>query len=355
MNVLFLTRYDSNGPSSRYRFYNYNSYFLSAGINPIYKPLLDQHYLKLLVMPASFRKKFLILQSQLKSIFSRILYLLKLDYHLYDLILIEKELFPNFPYFIEKLLLNGKKYALDYDDYVGASYQRNLITRYLLGSKINKLVGSSHFATVGNRWYYSVFNTPNLHFLPTVINREKYDVPIPERNAKVLSIVWIGSLTTLKYLTPLLPVIDKLNKRYGVRLKVIGPHSASVNQSFCDHILWDENTEVNELISADIGIMPLEDTLWEKGKCGLKLIQYIACALPVVSSPSPSALEILNGIGEEFIASNLTEWEASLEKLITDESLRHQYGLKARNRIFSHYTYQYWGPKYGQIIKMAVS
>jgi glycosyltransferase involved in cell wall biosynthesis len=101
--------------------------------------------------------------------------------------------------------------------------------------------------------------------------------------------------------------------------------------------------------------MPLEDTLWEKGKCGLKLIQYMACALPVVSSPSPSALEILNGIGEEFIASNLTEWEASLEKLIIDESLRHQYGFTARNRIFSLYTYQYWGPKYGQIIKMAVS
>ena len=81
----------------------------------------------------------------------------------------------------------------------------------------------------------------------------------------------------------------------------------------------------------------------------------MACALPVVSSPSPSTLEILNGIVEQFIASNLTEWEESLEKLITNESLRNRYGLNARDRIFSHYTYQYWGPKYAQIIKMAVS
>lgn len=350
MNVLFLTRYDSAGPSSRYRFYNYCKYFAISNINPTFKPLLDNSYLSCLSKPKSFSNKLYLLSQQFKSVLSRIFFLSGLRSTEFDLLVIEKELLPYFPFFVERFLLRGKNYSLDFDDYVGASYQRNILTKFLLGNKIIDLVKCSQFTTVGNYWYFSLFKTTNLHFLPTVVDKERYDISIKNEKPNNLNIVWIGSLTTLKYLDPVIPIIRKLNLKYGVRLKIIGPISLKNSMSFCDNIVWSEQDEVKELMISDIGIMPLEDSLWEKGKCGLKLIQYMACGLPVVSSPSPSAYEILQNVGEQFIATNVLDWEKCLERLILDKNLRLSYGIQCMERIFSSYTYQYWGPQYANIL-----
>jgi len=121
------------------------------------------------------------------------------------------------------------------------------------------------------------------------------------------------------------------------------------------NITWTEENEVVEVSNSDIGIMPLEETIWEKGKCGLKLIQYMACGIPVVASPSPANIEIVDHGGNGYIANNNTEWYNYLETLITDFALRKRMGERARQKIESNYSYQIFGDKYCKIIQDNVS
>ena len=127
MKILFLTKYGDDGPSSRYRFYNYIPYLEKAEIDYCFKPLLNNRYIFYLY--SKQKSKALILS--VFSIFKRIAFLL-FNSKKYDLIIIEKELFPNFPHFLESFLLRGQSYALDFDDYIAVSYKENKYKRFFL-------------------------------------------------------------------------------------------------------------------------------------------------------------------------------------------------------------------------------
>jgi glycosyltransferase involved in cell wall biosynthesis len=272
------------------------------------------------------------------------------DSNKYDLIIIEKELFPNVPHFIEFFFLKNRSYALDFDDYIATQYKENKNKRFFLNNKIDKLAGGAKFVTVGNHWYFEEFKSNNLIFLPTVVNLEDYPNVKRDYLSRVVTIVWIGSPTTVKYLQIVIPALQRLAKKYSVKLKVIGAKIAieGVDVEIVD---WSAQTEANELLLSDIGIMPLKDTLWEKGKCGFKLIQYMACGLPVVASQAPANQEIVENGVNGFIVYNESDWYIRLEELILNASLREQFGKSGRDRIESDYSYQVWGNRYINIIK----
>jgi glycosyltransferase involved in cell wall biosynthesis len=347
MKVLFLTKYNRDGASSRYRAYNYKSYFDNNDIQCYFKPLLDDNY----VLNLYKKRKIKTLLQSVFSILKRISFLL---FHSndYDLIVIEKELFPNIPYFIEKILLKGRLYVLDFDDYIATYYKVNAFKRPFLGSKIDKLVDGAMFVTVGNHWYFEEFKSNNLIFLPTVINLEDYSNVKKDYLTKVVTIVWIGSPTTVKYLQIVVPALKRLAKKHIVKLKVIGA-AITIEGVDVEIVDWSAQTEAKELLSSDIGIMPLEDTLWEKGKCGFKLIQYMACGLPVVASQVPANEEIIENGVNGFIVYNEIDWYTRLEELILNASLREQFGKSGRKRIEIDYSYQVWGDRYVNIIKDA--
>ena len=347
MKILFLTKYGNEGPSSRYRFYNYKPYLDAEGMKYCFKPLLDNRYVFYLYN----NQKIKAIIVSVFSVLRRILFLL-FNSKKYDLIIIEKELFPNFPYFIESFLLRSKSYALDFDDYIASSYKENKYKRWFLGNKIQKLVANAKFVTVGNHWYFEEFKTNNLHYLPTVINIENYAKERQNAIADVVTIVWIGSPTTAEYLKLMIPTLQELTKKYNIKLKVIGAHFEIENVNI-KLIKWDSKTEFDELLSADIGIMPLKRTLWENGKCGFKLIQYMASGLPVVATTAPANDEIIENDVNGFIIQNDDEWFEKLEALIINKDLREQFGKLGRNRIKSDYTYQVWGNRYVNIIKNA--
>lgn len=341
--VIFLTKYGRAGASSRYRFYNYQKYF--KDFNFEFKPLLDDDYINLLYNSDNKKKIFLL---KIISIIKRFFYLIFSSSK--NLYIIEKELFPNAPYFIEKILLCNKKYALDYDDFVGASY-KNI---FLLKNKLHFLVENSIFTTVGNRWYFEEFNFyKNLIYLPTVIDIDKYEINYTKKISKInnldsINIVWIGSPSTSKYLNIIEKPFKKISKKYNVNLIVIGGVCPFDNDNVIT-IRWEEISEIDSISKGDIGIMPLYDTLWEKGKCGFKLIQYMGVGLPVVGSPSPANDEIIYKCG--YICKTENDWFNALEKLILDDCLRKKLGYESFSKIKNDYSYQKWGDIYNSIIK----
>lgn len=349
MKVIFLSKYGYNGASSRYRFYNYRQYFEDFEYE--FHPLLSDDYLNELY---SSKKSLLrLLYLKIIDIIKRIAFLITSSSD--NFYIIEKELFPNVPFIIEKLLLSNKRYALDYDDYTGTSYKLTKLKKIFLENKLNNLVERSVFTTVGNRWYFKEFGTANLFYLPTVIDIDLYESVHDKKNKKNVSdpvtIVWIGSASTLKYLEIIKSPFMRLSKKYNLRLLVIGGKPPFLIPNMT-HVKWSEADEILNLVRGDIGIMPLYDTLWEKGKCGFKLIQYMGAGLPVLASPSPANCEIIDNNG--FICDNEDDWYNHLEQLIIDENLRARLGSNSFQRAKSFYSYQIWGEFYCKLISKSI-
>lgn len=176
--------------------------------------------------------------------------------------------------------------------------------------------------------------------LPTVIDAERY-TPSPKLGGDSrLKIGWIGSPSTLKHLKGILPVLEKLNKKEPFNLVIIGG-GESIGFSGTEILVpWSEEEEVKEIQRLDIGIMPLTDTSWERGKCAYKLIQYMACGLPViVSSVGVNNEVILQGVNG-FLPAHENEWISYLYQLMADKELRVQMGKEGVKTVQHHYTVQ---------------
>lgn len=344
MKILFLTKYSSEGPSSRYRSYNYKIFFEKEGIKCEYSPLFYNGYVKSLYKKEKI-SKLKILICYLK----RIIYILK-NKSKYDHIIIEKELLPYVPYFIENLLLFKSNYSLDFDDNPKDKYKKGIFS-ILFKNKIENLCRKAKFITVGNHWYFEEFkNNKNFYYLPTVIDLDKYTIKSYSNNDKRIKIIWIGSPSNLKNLFLVENVLKNLAKKYLLKLVIIGG-KVNIEGIECEEVKWQEETEIEELTKGDIGIMPLNNGYWEKGKCGFKLIQYMGVSLPVVASRVSANVEIIDEGINGYLCETENEWYKVLEKLILDSELRKKLGKNGRKIIEEKFNYKVNTLKYLDILR----
>jgi glycosyltransferase involved in cell wall biosynthesis len=163
------------------------------------------------------------------------------------------------------------------------------------------------------------------------------------RDVDELIVGWIGSRTTSRYLLPILPAFERLNtQRNRARLVLVGA-DATVEAPWIEHRRWSTVTEARDLASFDIGIMPLPDDNWARGKCGYKLLQYFAAGVPAIASPVGIAPKLI-GKGRGILADGISDWHRALEQLLGDVVERRQRGLAARSFVESEYSYQRWAP-----------
>jgi len=345
MKILLLPKYHKEGPSSRYRLYNYIEYFEERGHTVDVKPLLFDGYVRNLY---SKRKNSPIKIT--KDIIKRIFFLM-FNKRKYDVLIIEKELFTNLPYFLERFLLKGVTYTLDYDDAISINYKKSRIKRIFLKNKIDTLTKYASIVTVGNRWYWNELVNGRLWYLPTVVDLEAYKKIDAEKcSNNIPIIVWIGSPATVQYLSTISEALRRLSKKHDFILRVIGGDFALEGVKV-ECFKWSQDSEFRYIHESDIGIMPLLDTIWEKGKCGFKLIQYMASGIPTVASPEPANVEITVQGSTGFIASNDDEWVKYMSILIENKALRGQMGAAARKRAEECYSYQVWGSKFVRLIE----
>ncbi|SCX77294.1 glycosyltransferase family 4 protein [Alkaliphilus peptidifermentans] len=339
MKILLLPKYFPEGASSRYRTHNYIDYFIKNGHEVTIKPLFYDGYVKNL-----YQKKSKDYPRILSDILNRAKHLLK-NKSKYDIIIIEKELFPYFPYIFERILLQNSRYTLDYDDAVSTKYKGGIIKK-VLGDKINNLSENALATAVGNRWYWEEITKGNLVYLPTVVDLNKYPIKGIKKPVNYIPIIsWIGSPSTVKYIYRIKSVLVELIKVCQFKLRVIGGN-IDIEGLNIECLPWCEDKEFEHLFSSDIGIMPLHETPWEYGKCGFKCIQYMASGLPVVASALPANEEIIIHGETGFIAKDDNEWYEYLKLLLTEPNKRISYGGKARMRVEKNYSYQVWGSKY---------
>jgi glycosyltransferase involved in cell wall biosynthesis len=166
----------------------------------------------------------------------------------------------------------------------------------------------------------------------------------------VVIIGWIGSPATAHFLRIVAPVLEKLRKQLPIRCVAIGARADQVQGTPFEALPWSESTEAAMLQQLDVGIMPLSDTPFERGKCGYKLIQYMACGVPVVASPVGVNTEIVSpDVG--FLATGEAQWTAAFEALIRDGSLRERLGTMGRRRVRETYSLQVQAPRFIRMLR----
>jgi len=342
MKILFLTRYDRLGASSRIRSYQYYSYLESCGIELMVSPLLTGDYLKLL-----YEKNKMNILPIVVGYLRRIGVLL-LE-RKFDLIWIEKELFPWIPAWLEAVIFWNVPYVTDYDDAVFHNYDlhKNSFLASIFGRKIDRIMMHSALVIVGNKYIADRAFKAGAHrveILPSVIDLERdriFDSPVNE----IFTIGWIGSPSTAKHLLEVETALKEVCKNRGGKVVLIGTRGNPLNGLMATIRDWDESTESMEIGNFDVGIMPLPDNPWERGKCGFKLIQYMACGKPVVASPVGMNREIVVDGVNGFLASSHDEWVRALKRLKSDPELRKTMGANGRRMVEEKYCLQVTAPR----------
>ena len=352
IKVLALTRYGALGASSRMRFLQFLPALASEGIEIEVQSLFDDETLSLKYEQGNYG-----LATVLQCFVKRISIMRKRN--LYDLLWIEKEALPWWPLWLERSMLQGIPYILDYDDAWFHNYDlhRLKLVRQLFGHRLDELMANATLVIGGNQYLTQRAQhagAPWVEMLPTVIDLERYSKPkIKFEIDKIPVVVWIGSPSTVRYLKILQKPLLQLAQRVPFQLRVIGGEIVipGVNMQ-C--IPWSEDTEVENIVRADVGVMPLLDSPWERGKCGYKLIQYMACGLPVVASPIGVNTEIVRADVNGYLASNANDWVYALEKLLLDVDLRKQMGHMGRQRVEQEYCLQVAAPQLAVWLKRVV-
>ena len=347
MRILFLPRYAPQGASSRYRIWQYVPSFERAGHEVEVHPLLDAGYLTQLYSEQTRGLRWLA-----KGYARRLIEMVSA--RRYDAIICEQEAFPYLPAFGESLFRkNGTPLFLDFDDAAHIKYENSSLLRH----KIPRLIAAAEAVVVGNNYLaqYARQFTRNVCVIPSVVDLSRYPVSRTKSVSEEIIIAWIGIPATAEFLKPLLPVFHKLQDKYPqLRFRFIGAGSQfPANGLNADLPDWSQQTETDLLAESDIGIMPLPDTQFTRGKCGLKLIQYMAAHLPVVASPVGANCEIVVEAENGFLANGNEDWFAKLSVLIDNPALRRKFGAAGRKRVERHYSLESGFAKWTDILNLA--
>lgn len=347
--VLFIVNNRKDrSPGQRFRFEQYLDYLEQHGFECDFSPLLNERDDKLFYSPGNYVQKVFIL---LKSYWLRYKNLRKASQ--YDIIFVFREALYTRSIFFEKQFAKRSKVIFDYDDSIWLQNVSEANKKFAFlknADKTKDIIKLSNLIFAGNEYladYARKFNQ-NIVIIPTTIDTEEY-VPKPvDKNPDVVTIGWSGSVTTIQHFSFAIPALKEIKIKYGssVLFKVIGDGNYINEELEIKGLPWVKSTELEDLSSFDIGIMPLPDDEWAKGKCGLKGLQYMALEIPTIMSPVGVNSEIIQHGENGLLASTEAEWITALSYLIDSKIDREKMGRNGRNTVVEKYSVHSMKEKY---------
>ena len=327
MKILFIVPYPTEGQSNRFRVEQYLPELTQRGISYSVRPFYSSNFRKILQKKGHYLKKIFYL---LIFSISRLADVLKSPN--YDIVFIHREAFPAKGYIFEWLFRKmAKRLIYDFDDSV-------FLTK---PAKVRRMVIMSDYIITGNgflRDYVLKFNK-KVGILPTCIDTDKYKPAQKSGDSQKVIIGWMGSPTTVVYLSELGETFKILSKKYNnVEFRVIG---AKFDNNLVLPLVnkdWTMDSEIGELQQFDIGLMPMPEDEWTKGKCAFKIVQYMAVGVPAIASPVGMNTEIIRDGVNGFLASGTKEWCEKLSQLIESPGLRKQFGRMGRKTVEDEYS-----------------
>lgn len=341
--LLILSRYGRKGPSSRLRYLDYLPYLEAEGFSIHWQGFFSDAYLDV-----AYRGR-----RRLAALLGLLAYLPRLAWlpaaFRADIVWIEKEIFPWVPAWAERALTRaGVRLVSDYDDAWYLRYRGYQTPRPAgwFPDKIEQVMRSSDLVMAGNpviEAHARDAGARAVMLVPTVLDADRYGTR-RHGPVKPARIAWIGTAFNSAYLAEIAPALADAARRCAIELVIIGGTGIDLPGVPVTYADWSEATEAAELARCDIGVMPLRDTEWDRGKCAFKLLQYMAAGLPVVASPVGVNVAIATpDIG--FLPRSQGEWADALVRLAADAELRASLGAAGRRKIEDGYSLAVWGPR----------
>jgi glycosyltransferase involved in cell wall biosynthesis len=326
MKIIFLTHSSDQG--HRFRVEQYFPYLRGQGVEPKWQPL-----------PGSWRERFMIYR-QLPS---------------FDVVCIQRRLLP--PIEFRWIRKRSSKILFDLDDAImyrsSSSPHPHSLSRRV---KFRWMVKGSDVVTVGNQFLKNevlrVDREKKVFVIPTCIDMDLYPQKKKISSPAEVILGWIGTKGNLKYLKKLEPVFETIRRRFPlVQLKIVSNEFYDPSSLPVVKKPWRLEDENADLISFDIGLMPLDDDLWSRGKCGLKIVQYLSVGVPVVCTPVGINSDIIQDGENGFWATSHQEWIDRLSTLIQNPDLRYRMGLKGMERVEREYSLTVTSEKFLRILQ----
>lgn len=338
-------------PSQRFRFEQYLSHFEKNGWQWQLESFWNLSTWKLLYHRGKYFQKLLGLIS---GFVRRFFLLFRLSSA--DLIFIHREAAPVGPPFFEWVIAKvlRKKIIYDFDDAIwnpNVSVSNGFANRFKWYSKVGTICRWATVVTCGNNYLrnYALHFNQDVKFIPTTIDTD-YHLPNQKSENKIPVIGWTGSHSTTYYLNFLIPVFKKLEEQFQFELRIISNKDLQLPlKSYC-FIHWKKETEIEDLQQFDIGIMPLPDDEWSKGKCGFKLLQYMSVDVASIASPVGVNTEIIIDNHTGFIAVTENDWFEKLSALLQNSEKRKSVIANARQHIEKNYSVHSMKPIYLQLL-----
>ncbi len=353
MKLHILTKYSRLGASSRLRTLQYLPMLQAEGFELHVAPLFDDAYIQNLY--AGRRNP-----AQILGAYARRMSLAWAT-RTADLIWIEKEALPWVPWALEKQLFDKRTpIVTDYDDAIFHNYDlsRNALVRTLLSTKIDAVMKASALVMAGNPYLAARARRAGavrVEQVPTVVDSDLYQPSTDTRHDRPLQIGWIGTPHTwARYGLPRMAFFSTLAKDEGVEFLLVGARMQPATEGAFTYIPWSEAEEISAIQQMNVGIMPLMDDPWERGKCGYKLIQYMACGLPVIASPVGVNVDIVSEGQTGFLADSDAAWRAAIRTLKSDPDRRRAMGRMGRQRVEQIYSLRAQGPRIAEFLKSLI-
>lgn len=272
----------------------------------------------------------------------------------YDVVLVHREAVPLPTAVVERLLARtARRLVFDFDDaiYLPQPGTRTPLASWLRSpAKFGATVGAADRVLAGNRVLAERARryASDVRIIPTTVDTDRMTPGTPRRRERLV-IGWIGSPSTSAYLEVAAPALRALLDRYrNVDLRLVGAHSRTSLADRATLVPWSLERELEELRRFDIGIMPLPDDEWARGKCGYKALQYMSAGVATVSSPVGVATEIVDGGRAGLLASTHEEWLHALRSLVEETARRRDIAEAGRATVEERYSLRVWAPLFAE-------
>jgi len=195
----------------------------------------------------------------------------------------------------------------------------------------------------------------HVEVIPTGLDTGRYKPKRDYNSPGPVRLVWIGSRSTLKQLIVFRPVLEQIGRTVpGIMLRVIADARLEATGLAVENVPWRLETETDLLAESDIGIAPLPDTPYTRGKCGFKIVQYMAAGLPVVASPVGVNADYVRDGRTGFRAQSPDEWVERVQRLASDSCLREQMGCAGRRRAEAEFDFSVLAPRVCNLVAEAL-
>lgn len=353
MRVLALVPglYDTS-PSQRYRIEQWEPLLRERGVEITYAPFEDEELHKIVYEAGHLGKK---LQSVSRNFARRLSTISKA--RKYDLVYILREAALLGPAVFERLLYQQRvPFVFDFDDAIFVTYRSpsNGYLSYLkFATKTKTICRLASHVMVGNPYLeeYAKQVNDKVTVVPSTIDTMKYRLRSEQNSAGPLTIGWTGSHSTVQHLDTLRSALQKLAETEKFRLRVIGAPTYELPAVAVEAMHWRAATEFEDLSAIDIGVMPLPNDKWSKGKCGMKALQFMAAGIPTICSPVGVNTDIIRDNENGFLAATEAEWVEKLTRLLRSGELRQRLGHAGRATVEEKYSAVTQAPRVYEIFE----